>query len=81
MLKNNLKYSVIVIASLLVTGCQMVHSNESCGVLFNYSKEQQKKAALELEQLKLDGDFSNTILLVEDYAITRDTIRVCIDSD
>lgn len=79
MLRNSLKYSLIGIVSLLATGCQTVHSNESCGVLFNYSKEEQKKASQEYERLKLDGDFSTTVLFIDDYGITRDTIRVCLE--
>ena len=68
------KSCLIGILLMLLTACSPEPSNvtNSCGVLLEYSKEFQAEAAKEYPSL---GPKSKR--LINDYKVTRDTIRVC----
>lgn len=57
---------------MLMTACQEVSSNQACGVLFQYSKSFEQQAAIEYTNLP-----PKSKKLIDDYKVTRDTIRNC----
>ena len=67
----------MLVMLILLTNCTRVHSN-SCGVLINYSEEDQKKAAIELQSLQKDEKYVVVPKMIDHYGITRDTIRACL---
>jgi hypothetical protein len=59
-----------------LTACTKVTSNHSCGLLFEYPKTEQNKAADELEFLR--RNHRDTLPnMMNDYKLTRDSIRLC----
>lgn len=63
---------------LLLTSCKTASSElaDGCGLLYTYPKDFQQRAAGQVKQLELLG-FEETSTLIEDYAKTRDSIRIC----
>lgn len=74
--RNRLKSWLTIPSLLLVIGCTQESFND-CGTLFKYSPEFQAKAAKELDDLQGQGTAPEVVKLVEDYSVTRQTIRAC----
>lgn len=73
--RNRLRLSLTVLSLTSLSACGTVSSN--CGTLFTYSPEFQREAASELDYLANTGQYPNVVTMVQDYGVTRETIRVC----
>ena len=67
----------IIPALLLLTACQATASSNSCGTLFHYSPEFEQQASAEMAMLQQSNLAPDVVQLVNDYGVTRDTIRAC----
>ncbi len=72
--RNKPPSSLTVPLLMLLAGCQTVPSN-SCGVLYTYSTDFQRQAAVELKEIQAGAP--HVAQLMDDYGKTRDTIRAC----
>lgn len=66
---------------ILLTNCSLVNSKAArtnpCGLLIPYTNEFQQEAALELSMLNNEEAYQHIIVMVNDYAKTRNSIRTC----
>ena len=62
---------------LPLIACAPETFNADCGILISYSSVYQEKIAIELKGLKDSNQYPNTLELINDYKVTRDSIRAC----
>lgn len=76
---NKTKCLLTIATLALLSGCGTENFNRAsgCGVMFNYPKDFQKKAADQADRIRTDGTLKETSVLVEDYGKTRESIRIC----
>lgn len=66
-----------ILAIVLVQACTKVSSSgDTCGVLFDYSRDWQQEAGLEYDTY-IKEKLPYTEQLIQDYKMTRDSIREC----
>lgn len=75
MLKLKPLRAVPVIAALLLSGCETASSDSSaCPTVVEYTREEQARAADELEALPVDSVLEG---MLADYGVLRDQVRAC----
>ena len=77
--KNKRPTLPTVLSLLLLTNCQMAHSEPttSCGVLYTYDAKTESMAAQEYNAMKTAGVYPVTREFIDDYGQTRQSIRDC----
>jgi hypothetical protein len=74
--KSRLRLSLTILALMLPTACATAPSS-ACGTLIKYPQDFLDKAAIERDYLRGTGVAPNTLVMIQDYVTTRDTIRAC----
>lgn len=69
-----MRMRTIFLCALFVTGCTAPPPITACPPVVEYSREQQARAADELEALPSDAALRE---MMADYKRTRDQLRVC----
>lgn len=72
--KTLLLLLALLIVPLLLSGCNQAHSKSICPPLVAYTPAFQKEAAKEIASLPAAPHVD---VLLQDYAMTRDQLRVC----
>lgn len=74
---NRLRLLQSVTLLMLATACQTIPSS-GCGVLLSYEPAFQDKASYEYKAyIETNSELYNTKRLLDDYKVTRDSIRAC----